>query len=412
MKPRFFLKIGAAAVSLLLATGPAFSGTPGEMPGQRFEVKFEDLPGPSTDSPANSSETIARPANATLRVPEGFSVKLFADNLPGARWLAVAPNGDVFLAQAKENKITLLRDADGDGAAEMREIFADGLERPHGLAFHGGSLYTGDLNGVWRIAYTNGALRAGDRTQVTPQGAFGEKAGNHWTRNIAFSPDGKYFFVAIGSASNTAEDPSPRATVQRFNADGSGQTTFASGVRNAVGIAFYPGTNDLYVVVNERDGLGDKLVPDYLTHLQEGAFYGWPYAYLGSHADPDYGARKPDMVAKAVAPDLLFEAHSAPLGLVFYEGEQFPAEYKGDAFVALHGSWNAGVPTGYKVVRVEFENGRPKGGYENFATGFWETGTDTAQVWGRPAGLAIAKDGSLLIADDAGKAVWRVSYGK
>lgn len=412
MKRNCLPMLGAVCASLLLAWGPLFAGQPGELPGQRFAVKFEDLPAPTTDSPANPSEVIARPVNATLRVPEGFAVALFADNLPGARWLAVAPNGDVLLAQAKENKITLLRDADGDGTAELRETFADQFERPHGLAFHEGALYAGDLNGVWRLAYTEGATKAGERTQITPQGAFGEKAGNHWTRNIAFSPDGKYFFVAIGSASNTAEDPSPRATVQRFNADGSGQMTFASGVRNPVGIQFYPGTNDLYVVVNERDGLGDKLVPDYLTRLQEGGFYGWPYAYLGPHPDPDYGARKPDMVAKTIAPDLLFEAHSAPLGLVFYEGDQFPAEYRGDAFVALHGSWNAGVPTGYKVVRVEFENGRPKGSYENFATGFWESDASTAHVWGRPVGLAVAKDGSLLIADDAGMAVWRVSYGK
>ena len=412
MRTKSRLRIGAAAAALILAANTAIAGAPGEMPGQHFEVKFADLPPPTTDSPANSSEVIARPANATLHVPDGFSVTLFADGLEHPRWLAVAPNGDVFLAEPRANKITVLRDADGDGVAETRQTFADGFERPHGLAFQPGALYVGDLNGVWRLAYADGALKAGGRIQVTAPGAFGAKGGNHWTRNIAFSPDGGQFFVAIGSASNISEEPSPRATVQRFNKDGSGQATFASGVRNAVGISFYPGTNDLYVVVNERGGLGDKLVPDYLTKLEDGAFYGWPYAYLGPHPDPDYGARKPDMVAKAVAPDLLFEAHSAPLGLVFYEGEQFPAEYKGDAFVALHGSWNAGVPTGYKVVRVKFANGEPAGGYDNFATGFWEQGAETAQVWGRPVGLAVAKDGSLLIADDAGKAVWRVSYRK
>ena len=224
-------------------------------------------------------------------------------------------------------------------------------------------------------------------------------------------PDGKRFFIAIGSESNIGEDPLPHASVQSFAADGSDQRTYASGLRNPVGIAFYPGTNDLYTVVNERDGLGDGLVPDFLTRLQEGGFYGWPYAYIGHHPQPDFPSR-PEMVAKTLTPDLLFQSHSAPLGLVFYEGSMFPAEYKGDAFVALHGSWNSAEPTGYKIVRVPFKDGRPQGYYENFLTGFWLGGTSPAQVWGRPAGLAVAADGSLLIADDAGGVVWRVSYKK
>ena len=204
----------------------------------------------------------------------------------------------------------------------------------------------------------------------------------------------------------------PRATIQRFSIDGTHQETFVRGLRNPVGLAFYPGTEDLYTVVNERDGLGDGLVPDYLTRVQAGENYGWPYAYLGPHPDPDYGAKRPDLVAATATPDLLFEAHSAPLGLVFYQGMQFPTRYRGGAFVALHGSWNRAAPTGYKVVYVPFEKGRPKGGYDDFLVGFWAGGESTAKVWGRPAGVAVAKDGSLLVADDAGGAVWRVAFAK
>jgi glucose/arabinose dehydrogenase len=236
-------------------------------------------------------------------------------------------------------------------------------------------------------------------------------SGNHVTRDLAMDSKGT-LYIAIGSASNVGEDAPTRATVQTVGAEGA-LHTFASGLRNPVGIQFYPGTDDLFVTVNERDGLGDELVPDYLTHVQPGGFYGWPYSYLGQHPDPDLGNKRADLIARAVVPDLLFHAHSAPLGLVFYEGAQFPAEYKGDAFVALHGSWNSATPTGYKVVRVSFKNGRPIGTYENFVTGFWNGAGkpgSPARVWGRPAGLAVAKDGSLLIADDAGKVVWRVRY--
>ena len=343
-------------------------------------------------------------------MPGGFHANLFADGLRNARWLAVAPNGDVFLAEPGPGIVTVLRDETGSGRATKRATFAAGFEAPHGIAFRPGFIYIADTRAVWRIPYTDGDETAhGAPEQVTPTGALGDGSG-HWTRNLAFAPDGRHFYVSIGSSSNLAEDPEPRATVRIFDLDGSGGHTFASGLRNPVGIAFQPGTGTLYTVVNERDGLGDGLVPDYLTHLQDGGFYGWPYSYLGQHPQPRFAERRPDLVQRAIAPDLLFRAHSAPLGLAFYTGTQFPPAYRGDAFVALHGSWNSAKPTGYMVVRVPFKDGKPAGSYEIFASGFWVAGDSRAEVWGRPVGLAIAKDGSLLIADDVGNAVWRVSY--
>lgn len=380
-------------------------------PGTRIEIRAGDLPRPyATGSVFNGSRGVARPAGAALRVPDGFEAKVFADGLSHARWLAVAANGDVFLAEPSAGRVTLLRDGDGDGRAEMRTIFLDGLDDPHGMAISGGYFHVADARGVWRVPYTPGDERARARAQrITASGAFGA-AGGHWTRNLAFSRDGAHFYVAIGSASNIDEERAPRATVQEFRADGSGQRTFASGLRNPVGIAFYPGGDDLYTVVNERDGLGDELVPDYLTRLKRDGFYGWPYSYIGRNPQPGFADRRPDLVARAIVPDLLFRSHSAPLGLVFYEGTQFPAGYRGDAFVALHGSWNAAQPRGYFVARVPFADGRPKGYYEVFASGFWRDTDENAYVMGRPAGLAVARDGALLIADDAGGAVWRVSY--
>lgn len=400
------------AVLLLVLALPVLAapGTDQEV-GQVFHITPADLPPPgATESVANGSELIARPKDATLRVPPGFSANLFAEGLGHARWMTVAANGDVLLAQAKDGTVAILRDEDGDGDADLVQEFADGFAGPHGLAIHQGFLYVADVEGVWRMAYEPGDTRArATREAVTWRGAFGEPRG-HWTRNIVFAPDGARFLVAIGSKGNVAEEAAPRATVQVFDADGAGQRTFAAGLRNPVGIAFHPETGELYVVVNERDGLGDGLVPDYLTRIRDGEFFGWPYAYSGPNPDPDYGSLRPDLVAATQVPDVLFESHSAPIGLVFYDADQFPAEYRGDALVALRGSWNRAKPTGYKIVRVPFENGRPTGAYENFAVGFWHEGEDTARVWGRPTGLAIAKDGSLLIADDEGGTIWRVRY--
>lgn len=400
------------AVSILAsALSGAVAWGAGPEPGERFKVEARDMPKPhASPSVANSAKRVPRPDGAVLRVPAGFSAGLFAAGLVHPRWLAVAPNGDVFVAESNLGRITLLRDADGDGRAELAGVFAEGFSRPHGLAFQGAYLYVADTRRVWRIPYVVGDLKARSNAEpVTADGALGD-GGGHWTRNIAFAPDGSRFVVAIGSRGNIAEESLPRASIQEFKIDGSVQRTVASGLRNPVGIAFHPVTGSLFTVVNERDGMGDGLVPDFLAEVVDRGFYGWPYAYVGTNADPRFGERRPDLVGATREPDLLFVSHSAPIGLVFYNGGMFPPAYRGDAFVALQGSWNSAKPAGYFVARVPFVDGRPMGRYEAFATGFWIGGSETAEIIGQPAGLAIAKDGALLIADDAGRAVWRVDY--
>lgn len=395
-----------AGISLvLLGVASAALAATDDHPGKHFQVSPADLPKPfATPAAAVVSQKIPRPAGVVPAAPRGFTVSVYASGLSDPRWMAMAPNGDVFLAETGSGDIKILR---GKDKAEKVATFASGFNRPHGLAFHGGALYVGDTEAVWRLEYKDGTLTAGKKTRVTTQSFGGDS--DHFTRDIAFAPDGT-LYVAVGSGANIDEgEPATRAAVNKVEADGK-LTQYATGIRNPVGIAFYPGTSTLWVSVNERDGYGDGLVPDYLTHLEKGAFYGWPYAYIGHHPDPTYGSKRPDLVAKTVTPDLLFQSHSAPLGLVFYDGAQFPKDYKGDAFVSLHGSWNSGTPTGYKVVHVKFANGKPVGGYDDFLTGFAKPGTNPAEVWGRPAGLLVAEDGSLLVADDAGKTIWRVAY--
>lgn len=393
----------ATGASLVLLV--SFAARAADKPGQTFDVVPQSMPAPyATPAVANSSVVVPRPSGALPEAPPGFKVSIFADGLFQPRFMLVAPNGDVFLTQPDAGKVSLLRERNGKVTIYT---FARGFDGCHGLALHDGGLYVGDRKAVWRLPYTGDALKATTRTRVTKAPTLG-RPGGHFTRDIVFDSKGQ-LYVAIGSRDNIGEDPLPEASVQKVMPDGS-LSTFASGTRNPVGIAFYPGTDDLFATVNERDGFGDGLVPDYLTHLEQGAFYGWPYAYIGPHPAPDLGAKRPDLVNKTKVPDLLFQSHSAPLGLVFYEGAQFPSDYKGDAFVALHGSWNSSRPTGYKVVRVRFKNGRPAGGYENFLTGFWDGHSNPAKVWGRPVGLAVLKDGSLLVSDDTGKVIWRVSY--
>ena len=400
--------------------------------GRRFSIKAEDLPPPKS-GPVVSSRSLTLPYEGQRpRAPEGFTVTAFATGLEHPRRLLVLPNGDVIVAEQKKGYLTLLRDEDGDGKAEWIERHLEGLNAPYGLAWRDGYVLVADQDGIWRVPHRLGALRPGAGAQdqraadvrpeerkpttavvgeqmVTKKGVFGIVQG-HMNRHLVIDPKTGALFVGVGSSGNLGVEPDIKATIQRFDADGANQSTFASGMRNPTALAFHPATGDLYAVVQERDGLGDQLVPDYLIRVQQGAFYGWPYAYIGQHPQPGFAQLRPDKVKASVHPDLLFEAHSSTLDLVFYDGQQFPAEYRGDAFVALKGSWNRSEPTGYKVVRVSFKDGKPQGSYENFVTGFWVSGKDRAEVWGRPAALAVAKDGSLLIADDTGGTIWRIAY--
>ena len=390
---------------LLLLPATAFAA---DQPGQHFLLRPQDLPKPyATPAVANNNTNIPRPAGAMPQAPKGFKVSIFADHLDNARGLLTAPNGDVFLAERAAGKITVLRDSKNAGKADQRFTFIAGLTKPQGMALRDGWFYFSDQMAVWRVPYKPGQTAAGKPQRITVQPDL-RNSGMHATRNLALAPDGT-IFVEMGSHDNVSEYQ-PGAKV--FKVDAKGQLVeYASGIRNPVGIAMYPGTSDLFVAVNERDGLGDNLPPDYFTSVKPGGFYGYPWSYIGTNPDPDLGAKRPDMVGKAIVPDVLFPAHSAPTGLAFYTGDNFPAEYKGDAFVSLHGSWNTSEPHGYKVVRIRMKNGRAVGGYDNFLTGFWDGKSKNPPVaWGRPVGLTVAKDGSLLVADDVGQTVWRITY--
>ena len=396
-------RAATAFLTTFLLSGAAWGA---DQPGQKFLLKPSDLPKPYATPPVDkSSEVIPRPANAMPHGPKGFQVSIFATGLTKARFLAVAPNGDVFLSERIPNKITLLRDSKGTGVADQRFTFAEGLRNPSGVAVHQGYVYISDQNAIWRTPYVPGVTKAGKLEKVTKAKDL-RLTTMHGSRNFAFGP-GNVLMLEIGSRDNVSDYRPGAEIFQVVNGD---LKPFASGLRNPVGIAFQPGTNNLYVSVNERDGLGDALAPDYFTLVKPGGFYGYPWSYTGKIPDPDMGAARPDMLAQSIAPDVLFPEHSAPTGPIFYTGDNFPAEYKGDAFVSLHGSWNSSKPTGYNVVRIRFKDGRPVGGYENFLTGFWDGKTEPFRVWGRPVGLAVYKDGSLLVADDAGNTIWKVTY--
>jgi len=409
-------------------------------PGVRRHIRVSDLPKPyATPSVNNGSSVVAPPANAKLSVPKGFTVKPFATGLNGPRVVRIAPNGDLFIAETGSSRVRVLRAADGAEAPSQNKIFAQNLDEPFGIAFYpvGANpkwVYIAGVNSVVRIPYQSGDLEArGQPEVIVPQ--LADTQGGHSSRDIAFSNDGKRMFVSVGSGSNVAEreaKKSPedikrwdaehglgatwggetnRADVLVFDPAGKSGKVFAAGIRNCVGVAVHPTAGDLWCVTNERDGLGDDLVPDYATRMKEGAFFGWPWYYLGSNEDPRHKGERPDLAGKVTVPDVLFQAHSAALQIAFYTATTgqsvFPASYRGGAFVALHGSWNRAKRTGYKVVYLPLKDGVPNGEYEDFMTGFV---VDAASVWGRPVGVAVARDGALLVSDDAGGAVWRISY--
>jgi glucose/arabinose dehydrogenase len=401
--------IALAAVLVIIACAQAQK----ESPLRHYNITLKDLPQPNaTPNAVNPSRVIPKPEGASLTLPPGFAVETYAEgDLRRPRWMALAANGDVFVSEHQAGRITILRDGNSDGRVDERFVFAEGLKQPFGLAFWRDYLYVGNVNAVVRFKYKPGQTKAeGAAEQIAA--LSGEGYREHWTRNVIFSPDGKKMYVSVGSKSNVDVEPDPmRATISEYNPDGTGHRIYASGVRNAIGMAFYPGTRALWAAVQERDIIGDDLVPDFVTSIKEGGFYGWPFAYIGPNEDPRRKGERPDLVAKTIAPDVLIQAHSAVLGLVFYEGRMFPAEYRNDAFVALHGSWNRARRTGYKIIRIRFKNGKPVGGYEDFLTG-WMLGEDKAEVWGRPVGLLVLKDGSMLITDDGANKIWRVTYRK
>jgi glucose/arabinose dehydrogenase len=379
---------------------------------KHYDIKVADLPGPQVQQgPVNRSKVIPRPEGAKLNLPAGFEAAVFTEtDLQEPRWLALAPNGDIFVAESRAGRISILRDANQDGKVDEKFVFATGLKQPFGMAFWREYFYVGNTNAVVRFKYRSGQTKAeGEPEKIADLPGLGYR--EHWTRNLMFTPDGKKLIVTVGSESNVeVEDDPRRAAISEYNPDGTAHRILASGVRNPIGLAFNPTTRQLWAAVQERDLIGEDLVPDYVTSIKDGGFYGWPYAYIGSNEDPRRTER-PDLVKKAIVPDVLIQAHSAVLGLVFYEGKQFPSEYRGDAFVALHGSWNRAKRTGYKIIRIRFNNGKPVGGYDDFLTG-WMLAEDKSEVWGRPVGLVVAKDGSLLIADDAANRIWRVTYSK
>jgi glucose/arabinose dehydrogenase len=366
----------------------------------------------------------------------GFTVERFADGLDHPRWLYVLPNGDVLVAETRAppsetkgvkdfvmkqvqkvvgagatspNRIILLRDADGDGRAETRSVFLSELNSPFGMALVGNEFYVADTDAVLRFPYQPGEIRI-DGDGIKLADLPGGPINHHWTKSLVASPDGAKLYVGVGSNSNVAENgldaEKDRAAILEIDRATGGAHVFASGLRNPVGMDWQPQSKALWVSVNERDELGDDLVPDYMTAVQQGAFYGWPFSYYGDHVDPRVDPQHPDMVAKAIVPDYALGAHTASLGLTFYDGDAFPERYRGGAFVGQHGSWNRSVPVGYKVIFVPFADGRPSGAPEDILTGFLDSDGHTH---GRPVGVAVDGRGALLVADDVGNVIWRVT---
>ena len=399
------------------APTPPFTDFRYESPGTTRKITPADMPAPyATKGVGNGPRMVPRPADAWPKAPPGFKVELFANDLKNPRQIRRAPNGDIFVAETSAGRIRVLRGIGADGKPQQVEVFASGLDAPFGLAFYPPGaepqwLYVGNTGAVVRLAYRNGDLTA----RGQPEKLADLAPGGHSTRDVVFSADGKRLFVAVGSRSNVDDpDTTPeekfRANILVYKPDGSERKVFAGGIRNPVGLAVDPKSGELWTSINERDMLGDNLVPDYITHVQEGGFYGWPWWYIGANQDPRHAGKHPELKDKVIVPDVLIQPHSASLGLTFYDGKQFPPEYAGDIFAAEHGSWNKAARAGYEVIRVpRHGTARASGEYQDFLTGFV---LDNGDVWGRPVGVAVASDGSLLVTDDGSGSIWRVSYAK
>ena len=404
----------------------AFTDAAHEAPGVRRHLTVADLPAPAPDqSVDNGPEVVARPANAWPIAPKGFKVELYATDLDNPRLIRFAPNGDLFLAESASGKIKVFRGVGPDGKPKQVSVFATGLEQPFGIAFYPNEsdpqwVYIGDTGEVLRFPYRNGDLVARGAAQHLADVPSGGRlrGGGHWTRDLAFSQDGSKLFVSVGSHSNV-DDPDThpeefhRANVLEFTPEGKFLEIYAWGIRNCVGETINPTTGQLWCSTNERDALGNNLVPDYITHVEEHGFYGWPWFYMGGFSggrwDPRHQGKHPELQFKVLTPDILLEPHFASLEMTFYEGSQFPAEYKGDAFAAEHGSWNRAQRAGYEVIRLPMHDGHATGEYEDFLTGF-TVGNGDGDVWGRPVGVAVAPDGSLFVSDDGSRSIWHVIY--
>jgi len=411
----------------------AFGDWKADRPGSMRQFKPGDMPKPFiTKSAANRPDKVSMADQTKPLVPQGFEVEMIASGIGNPRAARVAPNGDLFVADSSASQIRLYRLAEGGGAPVEDTVFARGLTRPYGIAFYPPDkpqwVYVANTDSVVRFPYKDGDLSASGEAETIVEEL---PSGGHWTRDIAFSQDGKTLYVSVGSLSNLGSgmDATPpdgleawvaktapgaawgdeelRAGVLAFDPDGKNRRVFATGLRNCSGMAVQPDNGALWCAVNERDGLGDNVPFEFATTVKENGFYGWPWFYVGSNEEPRRKGERPDLANKVTVPDVLIQPHSAPLGITFHDGTGFPPGYAGSAFVALHGSWNRGVRTGYKVVRLPFKDGKPTGAYEDFMTGFV---LSDDEVWGRPVGVAVARDGSLIVTEDGSGTIWRVTW--
>lgn len=404
MPHRAIVVLAALVFPLFLASAHAAPGTDQQI-GQQFHITPQSLPAPNaTPSTAEVSEQIPRGSHQPV-VPPGFTVTLAAAGLPGPRRLALGPDGRIYVSLEGQGAVIAYTSTPGGtlsdpviGASDLGDVFGLGFLSTGSNA---GDLIVGATDGLYRVP-----IKGGKPSRLSKPNAFGAPQG-HTSRSVVVDPRTDDIYVGVGSTGNDDVEPAVKATIQKFAAPARLQSTFATGMRNVTAMAMQPGTGDIYAITMERDTLGDELVPDYLTRVTQGDNYGWPYQYIGDNPQPEF-ADKAKTLPPAKVPDVLFQAHAAPLDLAFVP-DSWPEKYRGDVVVALHGSWNAAKPRGYKVALVHFANGRPDGSYENFMTGFWTSGTARAEVWGRPAALAFDRDGSLLVADDLGGTIWRVT---
>lgn len=435
----FALTLAAPALAVeTVKTGKAaFGSWKDDAPGVTRKITAKDMP-EAAPNPEESAfaQPVPMPDGAKPKLPPGYSAEMIADKIENPRTLRVAPNGDVFVADSKANQIRVYR-LGKSGKVEKTSVFVKDLHQPYGIAFYPPGakpthVYIANSNSVVRFPYADGDMETAAKPEVIVDYI---PAAHHWTRDIQFSPDGKRFYLSVGSGSNVALDMAPqpfeeggikgwekknglgatwdteadRAQVLTFDPMGKDKKTFATGLRNCAGLTIQPNTGEPWCVVNERDGLGPDTPLEYATRVKRGAFYGWPWYYIGKHEDDRPPSKRPDLADKVTVPDVLMQAHSAPLGIAFYTGKNFPAKVRGDAFVTLHGSWNRGSRTGYKVVRLPFKDGKPTGEYVDFMTGFVLA---EDKVWGRPVGVAVAKDGALLVSEDGNGTIWRITYSK